>query len=40
MQNSKNFCPVCLMNLLKVWQEDVKITQSVDFELVLVYRKY
>ena len=40
MQNSKTFCPVCLMNLLKVSQEDVKITQSVDFELVLVYRKY
>ena len=29
MQNSKRFCPVCLINLLKVWQEAIQITQSV-----------
>ena len=29
MQNSKSFCPVCLINLLKFWQKDVRIMQSV-----------
>ena len=29
MQNSKSFCPVCFINLLKFWQKDVRIMQSV-----------
>ena len=28
MQNNKSFCPVCLINPFKVWQ-DVRITQSI-----------